>query len=213
MFSTAMTGCVALDQFWSRVRPSEPIPADPIGGYVLLYWIDADGNVCHGEPGVTGQPGPAAIEAINAGAFDDARHNRVVPPQQFTSYQHVGYRVQPYLDTTAVGQHLLQFDNVVWRDRSNGVAFIDRADHHYSVPQLVDVANLPPIVTPAYAYAHAGCADAAFIALETQPSDTPVQHPTQCRVKTFPTDAAMTEPLLLSKCVAVTPQGARYTFY
>src|SRR6202171_2042966 len=77
----AATGCsnVSLKQYYARVPPTAPIDIDPIGGYMLLYWVDSDGTACHGAPGLSGQPGPAAITVAKPAAVQDAIGGGSIP--------------------------------------------------------------------------------------------------------------------------------------
>ena len=61
LLALAVTGCsnVSLRQFYARVDPTAQIAIDPIGGFMLLYWVDAGGTACRGAPG---QSGPAPDE-------------------------------------------------------------------------------------------------------------------------------------------------------
>ena len=209
----ASTGCVSLGKYYARVDPAVPIGIDPVGGFVLLYWIDADGIACHGAPGFSGQPGPAAIQAARAGALQDAISGAFVTPSQLTAYQIIPYSVGEYLKSNAAGYHLFQFDNLLWRDRASGQAFRDTGSHYYSVPQVIDVDNLPMTISPVLAWGKDDCDVSQFIALPGDALDQPGQHPTKCRTKAIPSSGAAAEERLLSYCVKRLPEGARYRIY
>lgn len=148
----ALTGCISLTQYYARVPPTAPIGIDPIGGYALFFWVDPDGNVCHGAPGSSGQPGPAAVEAAKPAAIQDAKTNAVVVSTQLLVYQLIPYSLSEYLSSGASGYHLFQFDNVLWRDRTSGEALRDLAKHYYAVPQTVDIGSLPMTLKPQLAW-------------------------------------------------------------
>jgi hypothetical protein len=211
----AATGCtnVSLKQYYVRVPLSAPIAIDPIGGYMLLYWVDPDGTVCHGAPGTSGQPGPAAIAVAKTAAIQDASGGSSVTAAQLADYQIIPYTVSDYRKSGAAGSHFFQFDNILWRTRANGQAFRDSADHYYSVPQVIDVDNAPATLMPAYAWGRPECDRSQFIVTAEGVLEGPAQHPTQCRVKAFPSSSALAEDLLLSYCVKRLPQGSRYREY
>jgi hypothetical protein len=209
----ALSGCVSLQKYYARVDAAVAIGIDPIGGFVLLYWIDADGMACHGAPGSNGQPGPAAIQAARPGALQDAISGAVVTASQLAVYQSIPYSVSEYLKSNAAGYHFFQFDNLLWRDRGNGQAFRDTGSHYYSVPQVIDIDHLPVTISPVLAWGKDDCDVSQFIALPGDGLDQPGQHPTKCRVKANPSSAAAAEEMLLLYCVKRLPEGSRYRIY
>ena len=126
---SGLSGCsfVSLQQYYARVGPSVPIDVDPIGGYMLLYWIDADGTACHGSPGFSGQPGPAALTVARPAAIQDAIGGALVSSAQLKDDQLVPYTVSDYLKSNAAGYHFFQFDNLLWRLRNHRRS---SNDHH-----------------------------------------------------------------------------------
>jgi hypothetical protein len=212
----AATGCanVSLQQYYVRVPPGTKIDIDPIGGYMLLYWVDASGTACHGAPGLSGQPGPAAITVAKTAAIQDASGGASVTAAQLADYQVIPYTVSDYRQSSgATGPHFFQFDNILWRLRGNGQAFRDSADHFYSVPQVINVDNAPSTLYPAYAWGRSECDRSQFVVVPQGMLDGPAQHPTQCRLKAFPSSSAPAEDVLLSYCVKRLPQGLRYREY
>ena len=180
---------------------------------MLLYWIDSDGNTCHGAPGLSGQPGPAAITVAKPAAIQDAISGASITAAQLAAYQIIPYTVGDYLKSGAGGYHLFQFDNLLWRLRGNGQAFRDTADHHYSVPQVVDVDNRPPTLTPAYAWGKSDCDLSQFLVVGDGVLEETAQHPTQCRTKAVPSSGTVAENVLFSYCIKRLPQGTRYHTY
>jgi hypothetical protein len=211
----AAAGCsnVSLTQYYVRVPPGTQIDIDPMGGYMLLYWVDPSGTACHGAPGLSGQPGPAAITVAKTAAIQDASGGSSVTAAQLSDYQTIPYTVSDYRQSGAAGYHFFQFDNILWRQRRNGQAFRDSADHFYSVPQVINVDNAPATLFPAYAWGRSECDRAQFSVIPQGVLDGPAQHPTQCRVKSFPSSGALAEDVLLSYCVKRLPQGSRYREY
>jgi len=211
----AVTGCsnVSLKQFYARVDPAAQIDIDPIGGFMLLYWVDASGTACHGAPGQTGQPGPAAITVAKSAALQDASGGASITAAQLVDYQVIPYSVSDYQKSGAAGLHFFQFDNLLWRQRSNGQGLRDTADHHYSVPQVIDVDKAPTTLTPVYAWRRADCEQSQFLVTGDGLLEGPAQHPTLCRTKAAPASGALAEDVLFSYCVKKLPQGARYHTY
>jgi hypothetical protein len=211
----AMTGCsnVSLKQFYARVPPTAQIDIDPMGGFMLLYWVDSDGTACHGAPGLSGQPGPAAITVAKSAAVQDAIGGTTITTAQLADYQIIPFTVSDYRKSSATGYHFFQFDNLLWRLRGNGQALRDTADHHYSVPQVIDVDNPPNTLTPAYAWGRRDCDLSQFLVTGEGVLDESAQHPTQCRTKALPSFGAMAEDVLFSYCVKRLPQGMRYHAY
>jgi hypothetical protein len=209
----ALTGCISLTQYYARVPSTTPIGVDPIGGFALFFWVDPDGIVCHGAPGSSGQPGPAVIEAAKPAAVQDSKTNTVVVSTQLLVYQLIPYSLTEYLSSGATGYHLFQFDNVLWRDRSNGEAFRDLAKHYYSVPQAIDVGSLPMTLRPELAWGQTDCDIGEFIALPDAGRESSGQHPTQCRTKAFPSSGVDAEERLLANCAKRLREGTRYRFY
>jgi hypothetical protein len=210
-----MTGCstVSLKQFYARVDPTTPIDIDPIGGFMLLYWVDTGGVTCHGAPGLSGQPGPAAITVAKSAALQDAANGASITPAQMADYQAIPYTVNDYRKSGAAGDHFFQFDNLVWRLRGNGQAFRDTADHRYSLPQVIDVDNAPATLTPMLAWRRPECDLSQFLVTGDGLLEEPGQHPTLCRNKAAPASGALTESVLLSYCVKKLQQGSRYHTY
>ena len=211
----AVTGCstVSLKHFYSRVDPTVQIDIDPIGGFMLLYWVDSDGTTCHGAPGLSGQPGPAAITVAKSAAIQDAIGGATITSAQLADYQIIPYTVSDYLKSGAGGYHFFQFDNLLWRLRGNGQAFRDTADHHYSVPQVIDIDNRPTTLTPTYAWGSSDCDLSQFLVAGDGVLEEPAQHPTQCRAKAVPSSGTLAENVLFSYCVKRLPQGTLYHTY
>ena len=111
---------------------------------------------------------------------------------------------EPSMDTECRPSGLL------WRQRGNGQAFRDSADHYYSVPQVIDVDHRPTTLTPIYAWARPDCDRSQFLVAGDGQLEEPTQHPTLCRSKAQPSSATLAEEVLLSYCVKRLPQGTRY---
>jgi len=215
MGAATTAGCtyVSLTHFYDRVPAAPPIAIDPIGGYLLLYWIDEQGVACHGSPGISGQPGPAALSVARPAAIQDAVAGAAIPASRLADYQLISYNLGDYSKTNAFGPHFFQFDNLLWRQRSNGQGFRDSASHHYSEPQVMDIGNRPQTLYPAYAWGNADCEESEFFAIGDPLQEQPWQHPTQCRRKALPSSSAVPEGGLFAYCLKRLPEGSRYVFY
>ena len=209
------SGCtyVSLTHFYDRVPAPTPIAIDPIGGYLLLYWIDEQGVACHGSPGTSGQPGPAALSGAKPAAIQDAVTGTVITASRLADYQLIAYNLGDYSKTNASGLHFFQFDNLLWRDRSTGQGFRDSASHHYSEPQVMDIGNRPDTLYPVYAWGHPDCEQGEFFAIGDPLREQPSQHPTQCRRRALPASSAVPESSLFAYCLKRLPEGSRYVFY
>jgi hypothetical protein len=213
--AAATSGCtyVSLTHFYDQVPAATPIAIDPIGGYLLLYWIDEQGAACHGSPGISGQPGPAALSVARPPAIQDAVAVASIPASRLADYQFIAYNLGDYSTTNASGLHFFQFDNLLWRQRSNGQGFRDSASHHYSAPQVIDIGNRPPTIYPVYAWGHQDCEQSEFIATGDPLQEQPSQHPTQCRRRALPASSAVPEGGPFAYCLKRLPEGSRYVAY
>jgi hypothetical protein len=123
---------VDLTRWWSDVPPEDTanIQIDPVGGWIFLYWIDDDGVVCHGEPGVSGWPGPLALFASNV----RVRRGDTIPASMLPSLQQIEFSPGSY---DAPGPHLAQFGNAIWRSRRTGER-VDGPPYNFGVAAVVE---------------------------------------------------------------------------
>lgn len=190
--------------------PTQQTPAiDPLGGSLFLYWVDDQGNVCHGEPGASGQPGPYEIPAYNPDAFSAAQQTAVINDEQLRTYQEAGFDISPYLkDFKPSGLHFVQFVGWMWQDRQTGKAFIDKARLFYSVPQI-GVVNKPFCFLPAYP-AKEGVCDMPT-PLKPSAAYNTMQHPSLCQKRAFPTTDASFAEERVKYCLSALPHGLETT--
>ena len=132
---------------------------------------------------------------------------------QLLVYQLIPYSLSEYLSSGASGYHLFQFDNVLWRDRPSGEALRDLAKHYYSVPQAVDIGSLPMTLKPELAWGKTDCEVGEFIVIPDAGRESSGQHPTQCRIKAFPSSAVDADEQLLANCAKRLREGTRYRLY
>lgn len=192
---------VNLSSFYSDAG-GQDIAIDPLGGYIFIYWIDQNGNVCHGEPGVSGQPGPVVISAFSQDAYDAAMSNSVITEEQMRQYQDFIYANANY---HFPGNHFVQFDNVIWRSRSDGKVFMDRGSHFFSKPVIVNPENTV-CLNPVYSVNDQACGRYSGI-MVPHPVQNGGQHPTIGLSKSQPSAASMSDNDLMKYCLLKLPHG------
>lgn len=199
---------IFLSSWYANVEDQSQIQIDPIGGYIFLYWTDEDGNACHGEPGVTGQPGPFVIPAYHQVAQSAGIGNDIVTNDQMEDLQVIPFNITGY---PAKGMHFVQFDNVLWRMRQDGHAFRDGVSHHFSIPGIVSL-DYEFCLAPVYAFGITECASTLMMPLPNIPlPDEPAQHPSMCRNRLMPTSLSMSAEERLNYCVLRLPHGFEIT--
>lgn len=198
---------VFLSAFWSRVEERTPIAIDPIGGGIFLYWIGEEGNACHGTAGVSGQPGPYFVaDAFDAQAFTAAQNYEYVTDAQLEQFQQITLRPGEW-DYEPSGLYLAQYTNVMWRNRDDGTAFMDRMNHRFSIPRVVSLdAPISFSLMPVHAYGREECDQAQLLILPNLAPATG-QHPDKCLVKAVPTTVSMTVEERLDYCAVSLPHG------
>jgi len=192
---------VTLTNFWNETT-NQAIGLDPIGGYIFIYWIDNNGNACHGEPGVSGQPRPVVIKAFSQQAYDAAQSNLFISEEQMKQFQEFIYSNEKYHIT---GYHFAQFDNIIWRNRADGKVFMDRGFHSFSKPVIVDAENTI-CLTPVYAASDRNCAKYNGILLPNVLSGNQ-QHPTIGLLRSFPVNNSISESELMNYCILKLQHG------
>lgn len=177
------TSTVYLSGWWSNVSDKPSIEVDPMGGYRFVYWVDDGGNVCHGNPGVNGQPGPAVITTYKPQAYSAAVSGAVITTEQLNAFQEIP---APYDNYSGSGLHFVQFYNTLWRNRADGKTYQLRADGMNSIPNVIEVGGkscIAPVAlrTAMMAYLPSPLASAAG------------QSPDKCRVRAMPAAGTMSE--------------------
>jgi len=206
---------VVIQNFWFNWRDGggssgdqDPSINDPIGGQLFLYWIDEAGNVCHGQPGVSGQPGPTVFPAYHEDAILLARENSVITTDQMRSFQTIPYDIDGYITRYhASTLHFVQYGNGIWRSRDDGSTFVDASTIIFSVPLVISVETTNAI----YPY-HPG--DRSDCSLHDRlPAPSPVvpplgtptepgQDPEMCRRLAMPTSSSMSYSESMNYCLA-----------
>lgn len=203
MLATCGENTAFLSRWWDDMPGTSNIEIDPIGGYLFLYWVDQDGNACHGVPGVSGQPGPIVIRAFHGAAYSSASQNAIISIDEMEEFQQIPIQPEDY---AVAGLHFVQFDNVMWRSREDGIALRDRAAHRFSYPRIASLDH-GFCMFPEYAYNQPDCGRHDAFLLPSLPGDGPAQHPTKCKARAMPSEISLSYEELLDYCVVSLPHG------
>lgn len=179
------TSTTYLSGWWTRM-PDMPVQFDPMGGYQFAYWIDDADNVCHGTPGINGQPGIAVIKASKPKAFELAGNESFVTMEQLKAFQEIPVPLDKYQGS---GLHFVQFFNNLVRTRNDGKAVkFPVMNGEVSIPNVIEVGKKSCI---------------APVALRTVnlplplpnplPADLNIQSADMCKVRAMPLEVTMGE--------------------
>jgi hypothetical protein len=208
---------ISLGGFWFNIEgggvssANKTIPEiDPIGGYLFLYWVDNQGNVCHGQPGVSGQPGAIYVNAFQQQAYDLSTNSANITPAQLVDLQKIPYRFDSYVSgTQASGLHFVQYGNVMWRSRADGTASRYKGTVFFSVPLIISVDTTHTLF-PYYPDKQNIC-NSETLPLPSFPTTGPAQDPNKCATRAFPSVDSMSYQDSLSYCLVKLPQGMIWT--
>jgi len=183
---------------------------DPVGGYLFLYWIDDQGNVCHGQPGVSGQPGAVYVNAYQGEVYSRAQQGWFITSTQLVEWQTIPYRIDSYVsETQASGPHFVQYGNVMWRTRADGSSFINKGTVVFSVPQIVSVDTTNTLFPYSHDKGHS--CNSESVPLPSIPTSGPRQDPNRCGTRIFPSTDTLSYADSLSYCLVRLPQGMNWT--
>ena len=210
---------ISLGGFWFNVEgngvsPEErTIPEiDPIGGYLFLYWIDDQGNACHGQPGISGQPGAIYVNAYQQQAYDLADQKGTITAAQLIEFQKIPYRIDSYVSAAqASGRHFVQYGNVIWRLRADSSAYLYRGTVVFSIPLIISVDTTNTLF-PYHPDKQNNICSSQTAPLPSFPS-TPGQDPDKCSTRSFPSTDSMSYQDSLSYCLVNLPQGMTWTHW
>ncbi len=191
------TSTVYLSGWWSNVQDKPSIEVDPMGGYQFVYWIDDSGNVCHGNPGSNGQPGPAVINTYKPQAYALAGNATSITAEQLKAFQEIPV---PYDNYAGAGMHFVQFYNTLWRKRADGKTYQLRSDGMSSIPNVIELGNKACVAPVAFQTEMM-----AFIPLLLSPASA--QSPDKCKVRAMPVTVTMSEDDRKKYDVANLPHG------
>jgi len=200
---------VFLNAWWSNVDDQSQIEMDPMGGYIYLYWIDEDGCVCHGDPGVSGQPGPELVLAFIVDVYDIANEYAEISPSQLDQFQVIPFDLGSY---AAEGLHFAQFANWFWRIRDDGKVFRDTPNSRSSIPEIVSL-NMEFCLLPIYAYGQPGCQSIGMPIPSPSDlililSDGSGQHPDKCMKRVMPDTFSLSVSERLNYCLLSLTDGS-----
>jgi hypothetical protein len=208
---------IALSGFWFNMEGNgvsqadrTVMESDPIGGYLFLYWIDDKGNVCHGQPGVSGQPGPVYIKAFQQQAFDLSQQNSIITTTQLVDFQKIPSRIKSYvLGANISGLHFVQYGNVIWRDRNDGSTAFFKGNVFFSVPLVISVDTTNTLF-PYYPDKQNIC-NSEGLPLPSVSTTGLGQDPNMCATRVFPGVDSMKYQDSLNYCLIKLPQGLIWT--
>lgn len=182
---------VDLSNWWQDVPAGRDVTIDPIAGGLYLYWLDENGTICHGNPGISGQPG--ALVLVNYSKIgqlrDTMRSGESITIHELRWLQNESYSLTGY---DGNGAHLIQYGNQIWRDRSAGQIFEDYTAIQSSFPielflgeDYISPGSVKPIAMLKMNGYNCGYTEYGYLPIPDQsiPSEgegSPVQHPTKC---------------------------------
>src|SRR5215213_3035643 len=208
---------ISLGGFWFNIegngvsQTDRITPAfDPIGGYSFLYWLDEGRNVCHGQPGVSGQPGAAYVKAFQQQAYDFAIQGNTITTSQMLDFQKIPYRVDHYVaNIQASGPHFIQYGNVLARSRNDGTVFKYVDNIYFSVPLIISVDTTNTLF-PYFPDKQVVCSKNLGPPLPH--IDGPGQDPNMCGSRVLPVAVSMNYQESLNYCLINLPQGTIWTY-
>lgn len=137
--------------WWEVLDPPLSIGVDPVWTIVHLFWLDEQGTICKGNPGVNGQPGWVDINYPAWEELDSHREadgNVYLDEEELLYFQTRRYPIpQNY---GGLGEHLLLFRALEFRIRSNGLV-AQTLNTELSLP--IDIFLDETYVVPGYVQA------------------------------------------------------------
>jgi hypothetical protein len=208
---------ISLDSFWFNVEGGGVSQADkitpdydPIGGYLFLYWLDDNGNVCSGQPGVSGQPGAVYIAAFKQQAWALANTDTSIPTSQMVDFQKIPYRVSSYITSTqASGVHFVQFGNRLIRTRADGKVHRFSSDAlGFSVPLIISIDTTNTLF-PIHPDKQVNCSQGYSVPLPNlgRPAG---QHANMCGTRALPVSSSMDYQESVKYCMINLPHGTTW---
>lgn len=174
---------------------------DIVSGAANIYWLDTDGNICHGKPGVSGQPG--AVQKLGS-TWVEARglKGSVISGDKLAKLQNFNI---DFFDSAITGTYIVQFLSPLYRDRAGGEVIL-AASPSFSMPMDMSVSNelttSPSSFKPSALLSGHPCFTKDRNSLPVPSPDLPLldggesQHATKCRAK-----SALTAGDLMKACV------------
>ena len=210
---------ISIDGFWFNIEGGGVSQADkitpqydPIGGYLFLYWLDDQGNVCSGQPGISGQPGAVYVPAFKQQAWDLADMGATITSSQMMDFQKIPYRVASYITRTqASGYHFVQYGNRLIRTRQDGKLYrLGGGDLGFSVPLIlsIDTSNT---LFPFHPDKQVMCSPGGGGSVPLPNSGRPEgQNPEMCKARALPVSESMNYQDSVKYCVINLPHGTTW---
>ena len=195
------------------ITSTDEIEWDPLGSALMMYWLDEDGYVCHGTPGVSGQPGVIVIQTARISNFsrmireatrvsdslvadiqDDVylltKEETWTEEEDFMEDVGWGGETHSSVSTfTDTGEYLFQFGVQYWRQISTGLLY-KMTLPRLSLPvdaTLTDTTVSPsffqPVSTAGLRFNDCYSRDEGLMRVPRSDLDVESQHPTRCFVK------------------------------
>ena len=182
---------VDLSNWWQDVPAGRDVTIDPLAGGLYLYWLDENGTICHGNPGISGQPG--ALVLVNHSKIgqlrDIMRTGESITIDELRMLQNDSYPLRGY---DGNGAHLIQYRNQIWREGSVGQVFEDYTAIQTSFPielflgeDYISPGSVKPVAMLKMNGYNCGCTESGYLSIPDPgiPSEgegSPTQHPTKC---------------------------------
>jgi hypothetical protein len=179
---------------------------DPIGGYLYLYWIDENGQVCHGTPGEDAQLGPYQLYALTEVGDQAINDGSIIPDEQLEALQTIPFEGEEY---TGTGLHFAQFASWKWRERETGYCYSVSSGFLHSIPEVVDIQG-PFCIMPVKASAFPDCLGGGSGALGLPSGDIFGNSPSEtegCQVRVQPSALDMTLQERVDYCLSDSDQN------
>ncbi|MEE9119184.1 MAG: hypothetical protein V3U02_11425, partial [Calditrichia bacterium] len=139
---------VFLTTWWSKITLQSAIEIDPIGGLVIVYWVNQDGIACYGTPGVNAKTGHMSFAAIPGEVYIAKNENQTMSSEEFKKYKTISFDASVYEGS---GLHFAQFVNWYYRSRKDGQIFSDPLTQQYSIPVIISFDQGAFCFAPVYA--------------------------------------------------------------
>ena len=208
---------ISLESFWYNVEGGGVSQADkitpdydPVGGYLFLYWLDDQGNVCSGQPGVSGQPGAVYVVAFKQPAWDLASTDTTITTSQMVDFQKIPYRVSSYIaNTQASGLHFVQFGNRLIRMREDGKLYrLGSGELSFSVPLIMSIDTTNTLF-PIHPDKQVNCSQGYAVPLPNL-GRPPGQDPNMCRTRALPVSDSLDYQESVKYCMINLPHGTTW---
>ncbi len=199
---------IDITRWFEELPPGLKITIDPAGGILKVYWLDEDGNICHGEPGISGQPGTVTISDPDASEILNDMYDKGQTMSKLVLDLYQKTRHYDFSGYDGTGSHLMHFEPFMWRIRSDEKLSKGKADISLPADLELTATKIRPVsFTPysayrkdsscVYAMVHAGISP-----MPSPPERGPKQNPDKCKVK-----SKLKAKALINACLADRLEG------